>query len=191
MTSKAAPAILVLLLGCGAEQPAKSGGAAGASAPPAEVRTTADPIGGKAGETVKALLRRDPSLKKFFDDAHGFAIWPTVGKGAMIIGVGGGTGFVYEGNLQIGTTKMSFVSIGAQLGGQAFSEVIFFRDKAALDNFKRGNFEFGAQISAIAVDKGVANDADYDKGVAVFTMPKGGLMAEVSVSGQKFTFKPK
>ena len=188
MKTTAALSILVLLLGCGSEQPAESGG--DADTPAAEVESSSASIGGAAGEAVKALLKRDPSLKTFFDDAHGFAIWPSVGKGALIVGGGGGSGFVYEDNKLIGTSKMTFVSVGAQIGGQSFSEVIFFKDKAALDNFKRGNFEFGAQISAIAVDKGVANDANYDKGVAVFTMPKQGLMAEASVSGQKFTFKP-
>lgn len=191
MTPKASLAIFVLLFGCGGEQPAQPGDVEETSVPPATAPTPAELIGGEAGEAVKALLKRDPSLKKFFDDAHGFAVWPTVGKGGMIVGGGGGSGFVYEGNRQIGTSKLRFLSIGAQIGGQSFSEVIFFRDKVALDSFKRGNFEFGAQVSAIAVTKGVANDADYDKGVAVFTMPKGGLMAEASVSGQKFTFKPK
>ena len=82
-------------------------------------------------------------------------------------------------------------SIGLQIGGQGFSEIIFFKDKPTLDFFKQGNYAFSAQASAVAVNMGVAAKTDYDSGVAVFTMPKGGLMAEASVGGQKFTFDPK
>ena len=136
-------------------------------------------------------MKGDESLEKFFHGAHGFAIFPSVGKGGLIIGGGGGGGSVFEEGKAIGTSKMSFVSIGAQVGGQSLIEVIFFKDKAALDNFRRGNFEFGAQVSAVAVESGAALNSGYDKGVAVFTMAKSGLMAEASVSGQKFTFKAK
>jgi len=170
------------MLGCGSEQPAEKGG---------EVATPTESIGGEAGEAIKAFLKRDPSLKTFFDDSHGFAIWPKVGKGGLIVGGGGGSGYVFEQGKQIGTSKMSFISIGAQIGGQSFSEVIFFKDEAALVDFKQGNFEFGAQVSAIAADEGVGSKSDYDKGVAVFTLPLGGLMAEASVSGQKFTYEAK
>jgi lipid-binding SYLF domain-containing protein len=83
------------------------------------------------------------------------------------------------------------LTIGFQLGGQAYSEIIFFKDKKALDDFKSGNFELGAQASAVAVTAGASADADYDKGVAIFTQAKGGLMYEASVGGQKFSFKPK
>ena len=98
---------------------------------------------------------------------------------------------VYERGKLIGTAKVKFLSVGAQVGGQSFIEVIFFENKRALDRFKSGNFEFGAQATAVAVTAGAAADADYEDGVAVFTMPKKGLMAEASISGQKFEFKSK
>jgi lipid-binding SYLF domain-containing protein len=81
--------------------------------------------------------------------------------------------------------------VGAQIGGQSFMEIIFFKNKAALDDFRQGNFELNAQISAVAVTEGASKDASYDLGVAVFTMPRKGLMAEASVGGQKFEFAPK
>lgn len=180
MRSTAVLSVLALMLGCGSEQPAEKSG---------EVATPTESIGGEAGEAIEAFLKRDPSLKTFFDDSHGFAIWPKVGKGGLIVGGGGGRGYVFEQGKQVGTSKMSFISVGAQIGGQSFSEVIFFKNEAALVGFKQGNFEFSAQVSAIAADEGVGSKSDYENGVAVFTLPLGGLMAEASVSGQKFTYE--
>lgn len=186
---------LGLLVGCGSEEPAGDAGPA-KDAPAAkkgggELAAAVDAIGGKEGDTIRAFLARDPSMKKFFHAAHGFAIWPNVGKGGFVVGGGGGSGTVYEQGKPIGTSKMTFLSVGAQIGGQSFSEVIFFKDKAALDNFKRGNYEFSAQVSAVAATDGAATGTDYDSGVAIFTLPKKGLMAEASVAGQKFSFRPK
>jgi lipid-binding SYLF domain-containing protein len=191
---------LILFVGCGSEESAKvsgapgegdSGSATAAGDVDAGHAAAVDAIGGEDGAAIRAFLAKDSSMKKFFHGAHGFAIWPSVGKGGLVIGGGGGSGSVYERGKLIGTTKLSFVSVGAQIGGQSFAEVIFFKDKAAIDNFKRGNFEFGAQVSAVAATAGAANGTDYDSGVAVFTLPKKGLMAEASVSGQEFTFEPK
>ena len=86
---------------------------------------------------------------------------------------------------------MTQATIGLQLGGQKFAQFIFFKDKVALENFKRGNFEFGAQVSAVAITKGASADTSYDSGVAVFTQASGGLMVEGTVGGQKFTYEPK
>jgi lipid-binding SYLF domain-containing protein len=172
---------LLLVVGCGSED-----GGGSSSAYSAEV----DAIGGKDGATIKAFLARDATMKRFFHGAHGFAIWPSIGKGGFVIGGGGGTGSVYEQGKRIGASKVTFVTVGAQVGGQSFAEVIFFKDKAALDNFTRGNFEFEAQVSAIAAKSGAAMQAAYDSGVAIFTLPKDGLMAEASVGGQKFSFEP-
>jgi lipid-binding SYLF domain-containing protein len=98
---------------------------------------------------------------------------------------------VYEQARHIGRASIVQITVGAQIGGQSFMEIIFFKNKAALDDFKQGNFELNAQISAVAVKEGASKDASYDHGVAVFTMPRGGLMAEASVGGQKFEFTPK
>ena len=116
-------------------------------------------------------------------------VFPTVGKGGIGIGGARGKGWVYERGTRIGKATLTQVTIGLQLGGQAYSEVIFFKDKAALDDFTRGNFEFDAQVSAIALTARAAGDLPYRKGVAVVTMGKGGLMYEASLGGQKFSFK--
>ena len=141
--------------------------------------------------TIERFMERDPDLKIFFDKAYGYAVFPTVGKGAYIVGGSYGEGFVYEQGNLIGYANIVAASIGLQIGGQGFSEIIFFKDQMTMDDFKRGNYEFNAQASAIAVTLGVAAKTDYNLGVAIFILPKGGLMADLSAGGQKFSFEPK
>lgn len=145
----------------------------------------------KTAETIANFKNRDPSMQVFFDKAHGYAVFPTVGKGGMGIGGAYGRGEVYEKGKLVGYSSLTQLTIGFQLGGQAYSEIIFFKDKATLDHFKSGNFEFSAQASAVAVTAGASADAAYNNGVAIFTMAKGGLMYEASVGGQKFSFTPR
>lgn len=143
----------------------------------------------KVAETIANFKNHDPNLKLFFQKAHGYAVFPTVGKGgALYVGGAYGQGEVFKGGKLIGTTTLSQLTVGFQLGGQAYSELIFFKDKKALSDFTAGNFEFSAQASAVAVTAGASADADYDNGVAIFTLAKGGLMYEASIGGQKFTF---
>ncbi|HET9950189.1 MAG TPA: lipid-binding SYLF domain-containing protein [Candidatus Eisenbacteria bacterium] len=139
---------------------------------------------------IAKFKEKDPGLAKIFDEAHGYAVYPTVGKGAFGIGGAHGKGEVFERGVLIGTSTLSQLTIGFQFGGQAYSEVIFFKDKTALDDFKRGNFELNAQVSAIALTERASRDLAYNRGVAIVTMGKGGLMYEASVGGQKFSFKP-
>jgi len=141
-------------------------------------------------EAINRLKTKDPSLGLFFSKAHGYAVFPTVGKAGMGLGGAYGEGEVYRQGRFIGTSSLSQITIGFQLGGQAYTEIIFFKDKHALDDFTSGNFEFNAQASAVAVTAGASADADYDNGVAIFTMPKGGLMYEATIGGQKFSFDP-
>lgn len=144
-------------------------------------------------EVDSAIIRlkaKDPGLKLFFNKAYGYALFPTVGKAGFGLGGAYGEGEVYRQGVFIGTSSLSQLTIGFQLGGQAYTEIIFFKDKHALDDFTSGNFEFNAQASAVAVTAGASADADYDNGVAIFTMPKGGLMYEATVGGQKFSFDP-
>ncbi|MBF0189104.1 MAG: hypothetical protein HQL50_14370, partial [Magnetococcales bacterium] len=117
-------------------------------------------------------------------------IFPTVAKGGLWIGGAYGSGRVYRSNQLIGTSSLTQLTVGLQAGGQAYSEIIFFKDRTNLEDFTRGNFEFDGQISAVVVTAGAAANADYNDGVAIFTLPKGGLMLEVSVGGQKFSFDP-
>jgi len=142
-------------------------------------------------QAIATFKTKDPGLKKFFSRAYGYAVFPTVGKGGIGIGGAYGEGKVYEQGKYIGDTSLSQLTIGFQLGGQAYSEVIFFGSKAALDNFTDGNFEFSAQASAVAVTAGASADVDYKDGIAVFTVAKGGLMYEASIGGQKFSFTRK
>jgi len=140
---------------------------------------------------LQEFERSNPKIKPFIENAHGYAVFPSVGKGAIGIGGAYGDGLVYEKGTLIGATSLSQITIGFQLGGQAYRELICFQNKQALDNFKGGNFEFDAQASGVAVTAGISFDAAYEHGVAIFTMAKGGLMYEASVGGQKFTFTPK
>jgi len=107
-----------------------------------------------------------------------------------VVGGSGGYGTVYEHGKSIGTAKVAQVTVGAQIGAQAYREIIFFENKDALDRFKANKLEFSAEISAVAAKSGVSKNAKYRNGVAVFTDDLGGLMAEASVGGQKFTYKP-
>ncbi len=141
-------------------------------------------------EAIADFKNSDPSMKVFFDKAYGFAIFPTVGKGGVGIGGAYGEGKVYGKGVLIGTSSLMQFTLGLQLGGQVYREIIFFEDKMALDLFKYGNFEFGAQASAVAATAGVSANTDYSNGVAIFTLAKNGLMFEASVGGQKFSFEP-
>ena len=142
-------------------------------------------------ETIAKFKEADPGMKVFFEKAYGYAVFPGIGKGGFIIGGGYGDGWVYEQGKHIGRATMTQLTVGAQIGGQSYSEIIFFKDKETLDTFKGGNWELSAQASAIIVKQGASKDASYDHGVAVFTMPKKGAMAEATVGGQKFKYTPK
>jgi len=137
------------------------------------------------------LKEKDPGIQRFFDDSAGYAVFPSVGKGGIGIGGAFGEGLVIVDDMVVGHTELTQLSIGLQLGGQVYSEFIFFKDEVALGDFQRGNFELGAQASAVAVDAGASADADYSKGVAIFTQAGGGLMFEASVGGQKFDYTAK
>jgi lipid-binding SYLF domain-containing protein len=148
-------------------------------------------IEGKAGAAIAEFRKADPGIQTFFDKAWGYAVFPTVGKAGIGIGGAYGKGVVYEKGTIIGTSSIAQLTIGFQWGGQAYREIIFFQNKAALDDFKTGKYELGAQVSAVAITLGASADVDYKNSVAVFTMAKGGLMYEASVGGQKFSFTAK
>jgi lipid-binding SYLF domain-containing protein len=151
-------------------------------------------------------LRQSEVVDRFHQSAYGYAVFPTIGKGGIGIGAAHGEGRVYRGGKKIGDVTMTQLSIGLQLGGQAYSQVIYFEDERALKEFTTGEFEFGAQAEAIAITASAgaqagtegasanANEtqagARYHKGMIVFTMGKGGLMYQASIGGQKYEFKP-
>ncbi|MCG6864006.1 MAG: hypothetical protein LJE58_01100 [Thiogranum sp.] len=162
-------------------------------------------------DTVKVFQDAGES-GEFFAKSYGYALFPTIGKGGIGIGGAYGKGRVYAQGNYVGNASMTQVTIGFQLGGQAYSQIIFFEDKRAFDEFTGGNFEFGAEASAVAITAGAsarasttgssagASGGKYDattassgfrKGMAVFTVAKGGLMYEASIGGQKFNYTPK
>lgn len=144
----------------------------------------------EARETVAVFKSADPGLERFFKSAPGYVVFPTVNKGAFVVGGAGGSGVLFENGKSIGKTSIGQVTVGLQVGGQAYSEIIFFENAAELRDFKKGNFGFGAQVSAVALSAGAAANAKYRSGVAVFTMTKTGLMVEASVAGQWFGYEP-
>jgi lipid-binding SYLF domain-containing protein len=158
------------------------------------------------------VYKKSEAVQPFFKNAYGYAVFPTIGKAGIGIGGSYGTGQVYQGGKVTGEVSLIKGSIGWQLGGQAFSQMIFFEDKRAYDDFTSGNFEFDATASAVAITAGAQAKAgtegtsagasagpatgkqaktSYHKGMVVFTHAKGGLMYEASIGGQKFKFKPK
>lgn len=152
---------------------------------------TNDELELSVAKSIIGAKDKDSSLAKWFDEAYAYAVFPNVGKGGIGIGGAHGKGIVIRGDSTVATTSLSQVTIGFQLGGQVYAEYIMFKDKTAFDHFARGNFEMGAQVSAVAVTAGASADANYDGGVAVFTIAGGGLMYEASVGGQKFKYKAK
>jgi lipid-binding SYLF domain-containing protein len=144
----------------------------------------------KAEDAIQTAKKADPGLQKFFDTAVGYAVFPSVGKGGIGVGGAYGRGEVFEGGKPVGYATLTQASIGLQLGGQKYTELIFFENKAALDNFKSGTFAFAAQASAVALKSGVSANAKYSGGVAVFTLGEAGLMYEASIGGQKFAYQP-
>jgi len=141
-------------------------------------------------ETIALAKARDPSMEKWFDTAHGYAVFPGIGAGGFILGGGQGSGEVYAGGVRIGTAKVTQANVGATIGGQVTSQVIFFKDKIALDSFKKSEFEFDVAASAVAIKSGAAASVNYNNGVAVFVMPKKGAMVQASLGTQKFAFTP-
>jgi lipid-binding SYLF domain-containing protein len=155
---------------------------------PAQVQKESEIL--KVQQVIATIVEKDPGMQKWFDDAHGYAVFPNVGKGAMGVGAAHGNGLVYESGELVGKSELLQVTVGLQLGGQSFVEVIFFKDETAFKDFTRGNFELAAQVSAVALTAGASADLAYNKGVAVMTMTKAGLMYEAAVGGQKFKYQP-
>ena len=165
-------------------------------------------LAGTYGDTI-GLFKNAGASATFFNSSYGYAVFPTIGKGGLGVGAAHGKGHVYRQDKYVGDTSMTQLSIGFQAGAQAYSEIIFFQDQRAFDEFTSGNFSFSGNVSAVAITAGASastgtegstagasggkKDAttagEYQKGVAVFTIAKGGLMYEASVGGQKFSYK--
>jgi lipid-binding SYLF domain-containing protein len=144
----------------------------------------------EAATAISKAQRNDPTLVPVLNSAQGYAEFPTVGKGAAGIGGAYGKGVLYEGGAVTGYCDLTQATIGLQLGGQAYTEIIAFSTPEAVNRFKSGNFAFGAQATAVALKSGAGANAKYADGVAVFTMNEAGLMYEAAIGGQKFSFEP-
>jgi lipid-binding SYLF domain-containing protein len=165
-------------------------------------------IADEYADTIK-LFRESSVARPFFDKSYGYAVFPMIGKAGYVFGGAHGTGRVYRGSTPVGESVMNQVTVGFQLGGQAYSQIIFLEDKRAFDEFTSGNFEFSAQATAVAITAGAAVQggtagssanasgtqhhvrhapANYYDGMATFTITKGGLMYEASIGGQHFDF---
>jgi lipid-binding SYLF domain-containing protein len=140
--------------------------------------------------TIRAFHEKDADLARVFERAYGYAVFPKVGKGGLGIGGARGKGWVYEQGRLVGRSTLTQVTIGLQLGGQSYSEVVLFQDKAALEDFRKGGLKLDAQASAVAATARAAKDVSYRRGVAILTLVRGGLMYEASVGGQKFSYDP-
>ncbi|MEZ5571337.1 MAG: lipid-binding SYLF domain-containing protein [Halioglobus sp.] len=162
-------------------------------------------------DAIKAFSNAGES-GRFFKTAYGYAIFPTIGKAGFVVGGAYGEGKVFVGGKHVGNSTMTQLSLGAQWGGQAFSQIIFFEHEQAFNDFTAGNFEFSAQASAVAITAGASAEANtgggtaagisggrndaatvsggYRKGMAIFTIATGGLMFEAALGGQKFTYQP-
>jgi lipid-binding SYLF domain-containing protein len=163
----------------------------------------ADDLDTKADQAIQAFKRANPGLTNYFNRSLGFAVFPSVGKGGFIIGGEHGKGLVYEQGRPSGQATLTGVSLGAQVGGQSFSAVIFFETAEALANFKQNKarcitsryninvrHEMSTELSAVAGAAGASKDARYQEGVTLFTLPKTGLMVQATVGSQNLEYKP-
>ena len=159
-----------------------------------------------------ALFKNAGDSAAYFSRSYGYAVFPTIGEGGFILGAAHGKGRVYVNGALVGDTSMTQLSAGFQAGGKAYSQIIFFEDKRAADEFESGSFEFSAGASAIAVTASAnasagtngatsgasggqkdatTNSGGYQKGMLVFTIAKGGLMYAAAIAGQKFSYTPR
>lgn len=144
----------------------------------------------RARITLSEMQRRDPSLRSYLMDARAYVVFPSIGKGGAIVGGAFGRGVLYERGQPTGYVELAQASIGAQLGGQTFSELIVIRDANTLRKIKMGKFDVGADASVVALTAGAAGSTSLDEDTTVFVLPRGGLMADISVSGQRLEFTP-
>lgn len=153
-------------------------------------RDAADEKISQANATIETMAKKDPSIRPALADAYGYVVFSTVGSGALIVGGEGGGGIVFEGGNPWGTATLAKGSIGLQVGGESYSELIIFLTKEAFDRFTTGEFTFTAEASATAVTANAAAEAPVIGGAKVLTMAKGGLIASAAVGGQNFSCTP-
>jgi len=139
---------------------------------------------------LQGFYNADPGMSGLVGRAYAYAIFPDVGEGAFIVGGGGGKGFVYQGGKLVGTSKMGYVTFGAQVGGQGYQELIVFANEHAFRNFKDGKLKFHAGVAAVIAEAGAAQKAAFHEGVAVFIRNQKGAMLKAAIGGQGFSYHP-
>lgn len=144
----------------------------------------------QAEATLQTMRNRDMNLDALLEQSAGFVVLPNVGKGGLVAGAAHGRGVLYENGRPTGFVQLSQASLGAQIGAQTFAELIVFQRPADVQRLKAGKYELGANASAVALTAGAAASTNFIDGVAVFVMPRGGAMAELSISGQRLQFVP-
>lgn len=140
--------------------------------------------------TLDAMRNRDMNLDALLEQSAGYVVLPNIGKGGFVAGAAHGRGILYEHGVPTGFVQLSQASLGAQIGAQTFAELIVFQNPEAVQRLKAGKYELGANASAVALTAGAAASTNFVDGVAVFVMPRGGAMAELSISGQRLQFVP-
>ena len=138
-------------------------------------------------EVLDNMIEKSPSLQSYYKQSYGYAVFPKVSKAAVTVGGAMGKGIVYQNHVAISMSKLKQLTVGVQLGGQQYSEVIFFENKQAFDHFMNNKLKFDAQASAVVLKSGASANAVYTKGVVVFTQAIGGLMYEAAIGGQHFS----
>jgi lipid-binding SYLF domain-containing protein len=163
------------------------GVAAGCSTAPS-TEAKRDTLRADSDVALDRFQANDQTTRDFLNGSKGYAVFPHIGKGGAIAGGAYGHGSLYQNGQFVGYCDMTQASVGAQLGGQSYSELIVFENTDALNRFKSGNYAFSANASAVANREGAARTAKYENGVAVFVHPNAGLMGEAAIGGQKFNF---
>jgi lipid-binding SYLF domain-containing protein len=143
----------------------------------------------QAEATLGEMIARDPALRDVTHHALAYAVFPSIGKGGVLVGGAYGKGVLYEGGMPTGFVSVEQASIGAQLGGQSFAELLVLRNSSDINTLKTGTYSVGAEAGAVVLSSGAAAHATFDPNASVFVLPRGGLMVDVSVSGQRIKYQ--
>jgi lipid-binding SYLF domain-containing protein len=166
--------ITLLWIGCGGARPGKASDRAA--------------LQDKAQSTLQSMMSKDSSLRPTLDTAAGYAVLPEIGKGGLIVGGAHGRGVLYQNHHPVGYVELSQASVGAQAGAQSFAELVVFQHQADIERVRQNAYTIGGNVSAAVLSAGAGASTQFQNGVAVFVEPHGGVMAEVSISGQRLKF---
>jgi len=147
-----------------------------------------DSLERRAEATLAEMQSRNPELRDVVKSSASYAVFPEVGKGGVLVGGAFGRGVLYVNGVSAGIVKLEQASIGAQLGGQTFAELLVLRDQQDVDRLRAGTYELGANASATVLQAGAAASATASRGTSAYILPRGGLMVDLSVAGQRIEY---